>query len=174
LAPGVAVEVRAIRGAPGWSDDELRTLSRAYTALWVRVRNETANRVPLSLNDAVVFDPQGTPWMGLDEAQRVLVQRWHAWSWRSFASERLSRNRMAALAARLKATELDDDWLAPGEEREGVLLFKPIPPSACPRGPARGLSSGRPMELEWRLAQAPGGEEPSHSFRMALQCEEAP
>ena len=167
FAPGVPIEVDAATAAPAWSVDELRLLSRVYAALWVRVRNETTERVALNPNGAVLFDAAGTPWLGLNETQRTAVGRWRARPWRSSVHEWMFRGRYAALFSRLPSSLLDDAGLAPGEAREGFLLFKPISSSACRVAFAAG-SSGSSLELEWRAA--PLEQVKDGLFQVGLQC----
>jgi hypothetical protein len=158
LSPGLSVGVMSLSEAPGWGHDDALMLGARYTAVWVQVRNETTERVALDPRRAVVFDAAGTPWLSLDEAQRTAVRRWHVWSWRAYWRDRFSPSRMAELEGRVTRDQFREGWLAPAELRQGLLLFKPMPPAAC-----------RAAMLEWPMeAGAADGAPPP--MRLLLQC----
>jgi len=139
LASGVTVTIAPVSDAPGWRPDDVRALQVYYAAVWVDIINRTTDRMAVDPARAIVYDANGTPWPALDSAQLGLVRRWHPWSWRTWWAEWFAGRRQDGLAARLEQEQLQAGWVAPGEHRSGLLIFKSMPASAC-----------ETAELEWR------------------------
>jgi hypothetical protein len=168
--PGVPVEIRSIRTAPGWEPDDAQLLSHFYTAIWVEVRNDTSAGVALEPGRAVLLDVTGTPWLMLDQAQRGSIRRWRPWSWGTWLYSRLFSSRIAAMEERLNREQLRGGPLASGERRRGLLLFKPMPLPACQ--PARSIdapAADPPVELRWE-AVLESTKTGSAVLRMWLEC----
>jgi hypothetical protein len=161
----VHVQVEAVPASPALTPHEIDLLSHLYTVLRVRVRNDAGRPVALNPSRAILYDQTGTPWLALDESQRAGYRRWPPWSLPVFFREQFFGTRIAQLEKKLNVVTLPSEWMGPGDERTGLLLFQPIPESVC-----------RHVVLEWsgwrveREEQGKTEETELPTIRISLQC----
>jgi hypothetical protein len=162
ITTGFRVTLAPVTAAPDLDGDDVRLLSRFYTALWVEMRNDAPLPVTVDPAAAIVFDRTGTPWVALNRTQRVQVLKWRPWSWGAWKAGWVSAGRLEQLTAKLDRLQLGAGPLAVGETRRGVLIFKQMPTPVCQRS-----------TLEWwagRVEEGTVNPPVMTMVRMAMEC----
>jgi hypothetical protein len=155
---------------PDLSPREAQLLATLYTAVWVRVQNDSNERSYLDPAQLLLYDRTGTPWLVLDPTRRNQYRQWPPWSFQGSMRRLFLRRQILALDERLRDMTVSPGWVDPGATLSGLLLYKLIDRKLCDR-----------VVLEWRRgwqADEPSGRTdgraaPGPDVQAVLHCSAA-